>query len=158
MKDLLVEEIKQEFDELPHLGIGTPEYEKTVAGLTKLMSTQIELDKFEAEQQCKLTEQKKQEELESLKMELDKQERENRAYLEKKKLELDEQKLVLDAKQQKHTKWNTVLQTLGTVGLGVAGLVVTVWSYNKAWNKEDDGYMISTEPGKDSQKKAFGKR
>lgn len=140
MKELLAKEIELEFEELPNMAMGDAPYEKTVEGLTKLMSTQIELKKVEAEIELKSEMQAKQLEIEAAKVEIQKQ-------------QLDLQK-----QQNKHNKWETVLQVLTTVGLGIAGLAVTVWGTNYTMEYEDKGVMPTTLAGREHTKKLFNKK
>ena len=49
-KDLLNEEIADEFKQLKGIDVGTEEYKLTVEGVTKLMDRAIEIEKLENEQ------------------------------------------------------------------------------------------------------------
>lgn len=159
MKDLLTEEIGQEFEGLKNMELGTKECETAINGITKLMEKAIELEKFEVEQQVNFDKQARQEELEDVKMELDKQERENRLYLQEKQLELQKKQVELQEAQQKHNKWNSALQILATVGIGLAGLAVTVWGTKYTTSKElDDGLIQTTEAGKAHTRGLFNRK
>ena len=55
IQTLLNEEIKNEFEELKKIDIGSDEYEKVVGGLTKLVDRAIEMEKFDMEYDEKVT-------------------------------------------------------------------------------------------------------
>lgn len=53
IETILRDEIKDEFDELGKIQIGSDEYETTVDGLTKLMDRAIEIDKINTDAEMK---------------------------------------------------------------------------------------------------------
>ena len=158
MRDLLTEEIGLEFGELPNMAMGSPEYEKTIAGLTKLMTTQIELEKFEAEKKLKENEQKAQEELNAAKLAREAQEREDRVESQRQQLELQQKQLDLQKKQARQNMWGAILQVAATVGLGIGTIVLSVWGTHYTMEYEDKGVMPTTLAGKEHTKKLFSKK
>ena len=54
IKTLLEEEIRDEFEKLKAIEVGTEEYKTTIDGLAKLMDREIELDKHEVEKEEKV--------------------------------------------------------------------------------------------------------
>ena len=158
MKDLLKGELEAQFAAVQNLNLGSIEHEKTVAGLTKLMSTQIELEKFEADKQLKLDEQKRQADLDAVKMELDKQERENRLYLQEKELELKQKQVELQEKQHKENKKNNMLQLLTTVTISLVGFGLTVWGTKYTMEYEDKGVIPTTLAGREHTRGLFNKK
>lgn len=54
IETMLHDEIRNEFDELKKMELGTEAYKTTVDGLTKLMDKAIEIDKFNTEYQNKI--------------------------------------------------------------------------------------------------------
>lgn len=63
LETLLNEEIKDEFEGLARLEIGTDTYRTTVDGLTKLCDRAIEIEKFKSEQELKQKQHKAETEL-----------------------------------------------------------------------------------------------
>lgn len=53
METLLTNEIKEEFDELSKIEVGTDKYRAAVDGLTKLCDRKIEMEKIKSEEQLK---------------------------------------------------------------------------------------------------------
>lgn len=63
LKTMLNEEIKNEFEHLSKVGLGTEEYRTTVDGLIKLVDRRIEIDKIESEEREKAAAREEENEL-----------------------------------------------------------------------------------------------
>lgn len=126
-KHLLTEEIKEEFEELSKIQVGTDEHKTAVDAITKLMDREIEIKKLELE------ERKAEDEFE----------------LEKSKNEIDEAKA---ENERKHNKTQNWLQ-----GLGIAipaGL--TIWGTLKTIKFEETG-TCTTVAGRNFFNRLFKK-
>lgn len=75
IETLLKEEIKDEFEELGKLEVGTDKYRTAVDGLTKLCDRAIELEKFKTEHEFKCEQQAAEDDLKTEQLKDDKKDR-----------------------------------------------------------------------------------
>lgn len=157
MQDLLAGEIKSEFGKLTNVELGSSEHTAAVTSLTKLMEKNIELKKFDVEREDKLELQRRQEELEQVKLELDKQERQNRLDLQAKQLELQQKQIDLQKEQHKQNVKNNTIQILVAVGTTLLTAALTVWGTNTTLEFEKEG-TVTTTAGRGFMGRLFNKK
>lgn len=131
-KDLLYEEIADEFKQLKGIDVGTDEYKVTVDGLTKLMDRSIEIEKLEYGH----VEKQNQAENEKIKAEAEKL----KAEAERLKEEADEKFRNEQAKRDERNRW---IQD----GIAVAGIITNVglviWGTVKSFEFEREGTITT---------------
>lgn len=176
IETLLKEEIVDEFSRLSKMEVGTDEYKTAVDGLTKLMDRAIEINKFNED--CKVKEETRKFDAEMKQKQLDEQIKNREADIDMRQKQLDEQvksrqadtdmkfkqlleqinsretDLRLREKQLEIEKRDQHIKNLISIGVSVAGYLLTYWGTNKTLKFEETG-TVTTNAGRGFLNKLF---
>lgn len=133
LEQLLMNEIREELDEIKTIAIGSEDSKRAIDGLTKLSGQIIEIRRLESEKELK----EKQHQLEVDKLSHDQVHRKKQQIIEA------SQKTT----QMKDEKKNNFVKNAITIGSGIASIGLAVWGTKVSFKFEEHG-TITTPIGR----------